>query len=164
MKDHDMVVRLRDLRRLREQRAKETVMRREKVAKQAAAVTQEASSAVATHFQQTAEEERSAFGLLLGQSVTAASLRSIQRQFEKAAGEAARLRENERTASAAEQKHKAELSGARDTHRIRLKAVAKLDELLGQLTRRTARRRMALAELCDEDDRGPARPRTLASL
>jgi hypothetical protein len=157
MKDHDMVIRLRDLRQLREQRAKETMMRRQMAAKRAAAVTQEASGAVAAHLEHTAEKERSAFGALVGQSVTAASLHRIQRQFEKAAEEAARLRENETTASAAEQERKAELAGARDTHRMRLKAVAKLDGLLERLTTRTARRRMALAELSDEEDRGPAR-------
>ncbi len=55
------------------------------------------------------------------------------------------------------QERKAELAGARDAHRMRLKAVAKLDGLLEQLTTRTARRRMALAELSDEEERGPAR-------
>lgn len=156
MKDHDVIVRLRDLRRLREQRANETVVRRQTAAKRAAALTEQASDAIAAHREQTAEKERAAFGSLVGKSVTAASLHRIQAQFEKAAEEAARLRENERTASAAEDERKAELSDARVVHRKRVKAVMKLDGLLEQQMTRTARRRMALAELSDEEDHGPA--------
>jgi hypothetical protein len=155
MKDHDMIVRLRGLRQLREQRAKETVMRRHTAARRATMLTQEASSAVAAHLKDTAAKERLAFGSLVGQAVSPASLHRIQGRFERTAEETARLQENEKTAIAAEKERKVELSDARDTHRKRLKDISKLDRLLEHLTTRTARRRMALAELSDEENRGP---------
>jgi hypothetical protein len=41
---------------------------------------------------------------------------------------------------------------ARDTHRSRLKAGMKLDELSSELAKTSARRRIALAELAEGDD------------
>lgn len=154
MKDHDMIIRLRGIRQLREQRAGEKVIQRQAAARKAAMRTQHAAEATAAHLERTATKERSAFGSLVGQSVSAVSLHRIRGQVEKAAGETQKLREDEKHASAAEKERNAELSEARGIHRARIKAVTKLDRLLEHMTSRGARRGMALAELSDEEDSG----------
>lgn len=155
MKDHEMIVRLRGIRQLREQRAGEKVMQRQTAARKAAMRTTQAAEATAAHLERTVTKERSAFGSLIGQSVSTVSLHRIRGQVEKAAGETQQLREDERLAGEVEKERKAELSEARGIHRARIKAVTKLDRLLEHLTSRGARRNMALAELSDEEDSGP---------
>lgn len=157
MKDHDMIVRLRGIRQLREQRAGEKVIQRQTAARKAAMRTEQATEATAAHLERTATKERSAFGSLVGQSVSAVSLHRIRGQVEKAAGETQKLRDDEKLASAAEKERKGELSEARGVHRARIKAVTKLDRLLEHMTSRGAPRKMALAELSDEEDSGSGR-------
>lgn len=152
-----MIARLRDLRHRREERAKENVIRRHAAAHRAAREVQEAAAAVAEHLQHTVDAEDEAFGLLVGKPVKAASLHRLQGRFEKAAQKTEQLRENEKRAGVAEQRRKVEFSAARDDHRASMKAVTKLDLLLEHLSRRTARRRLALAELSEEEERGPPR-------
>ena len=154
MKDHDMIVRLRGIRQLREQRAGEKVIQRQAAAKRAAMRTRQALEATAAHLEHATTKERSAFGSLVGQSVSAVSLHRIRGQVEKAAGETQKLREDEKLASAAEKERNAELSEARGIHRARIKAVTKLDKLLEHMASRGARRNMAIAELSDEEDSG----------
>ncbi|AZN98254.1 hypothetical protein EJ066_14315 [Mesorhizobium sp. M9A.F.Ca.ET.002.03.1.2] len=157
MKDRDIIARLRDLRRRGERRANEAVIRRYAAANQAAGEVQEAAAAVTEHLQSTADAEDAAFGSLVGQPVKAASLYRIQGQFEIAARQTEQLRENEKMAGVTEQRRKAELSAARNDHRASMKAVTKLNGLLEHLTKRTARRRLALAELSEEDERSALR-------
>ena len=102
MKDHDMIVRLRGIRQLREQRAGEKVIQRQTAARKAAMRTTQAVEATATHLERLGTKERSAFGSLIGQSVSAVSLHRIRGQVEKAAGETARFREDEKLAGEAE--------------------------------------------------------------
>ena len=154
MKDHYMIVRLRGIRQLREQRAGEKVIQRQSAARKATIRTQHAAEAGAAHLERTAAKERAAFGSLVGQSVSAVSLHRIRGQVEKAAGETQKLREDEKLASAAEKERNAELSEARGIHRARIKAVTKLDKLLEHMASRGARRNMAIAELSDEEDSG----------
>ncbi|TIX96121.1 MAG: hypothetical protein E5V24_02490 [Mesorhizobium sp.] len=87
----------------------------------------------------------------------ATSLYRLQGQFEIAARQTEQLRENEKMAGVNEQRRKAELSAARNDHRASMKAVTKLDGLLEHLTKRTARHRLALAELSEEDERSSLR-------
>ncbi|RRI00721.1 hypothetical protein EH240_17050 [Mesorhizobium tamadayense] len=157
MKERDMIARLRDLRYRREKRAKEEVIRRHAASHRAVREGQEAAAAVTEHLQRTVEAEEEAFGALVGQPVRAASLNRLQGRFEIAARKTEELRENEKMAGVAEQRRKVELSAARNDHRASMKAVAKLDGLLEHLTKRTARRRLALAELSEEEERGPPR-------
>lgn len=159
MKDREMIVRLRELRKLREQRTKETVLRRQTAASSAAMCAREASQSTAAYLEQIEADEQAAFGSLVGQSVNAVGLLRVQGQFERAAEETMRLRVEEKIAKAAESECRAELSGARDNHRSHLKAVAKVDGLLERMATRTAGRRMSIAELCDEEDYGPAHTR-----
>lgn len=154
MKDHEMIVRLRGIRQLREQRAGEKVMQRQTAARKAAIRTEQAAASTTAHLEQTVARERSAFGSLVGQSVSAVSLHRIRGQVEKAAEKTLQLREDERLAGATEKERKAELSQARGIHRARIKAVTKLDRLLEHMSSRGARRNMALAELSDEEDSG----------
>jgi hypothetical protein len=160
MKDREMIARLRDLRQRRENRAKETVIHRHAAAYRATLQVQDAASAVAAHIQRTADAEETAFGSLVGQPVKATNLSRLQGRFEMAAREAEQLRENEKQAGVVEGERKAELSAARRDHRASVKALTKLDRLSEQMTRRTARRRVALAELSEEDERGPSRSPT----
>ncbi|MFD2055563.1 hypothetical protein ACFSQT_21600 [Mesorhizobium calcicola] len=157
MKDRDMIARLRDLRRRREERAKEGVIRRHAAAHRATREVQEAAAAVTEHLQRTVDAEDAAFGSLVGQPVKAASLHRLQGRFEIAARKTGQLRENEKMAGVAEERRKVELSAARDDHRASTKAVTKLDGLLEHLTKRSARRRLALSELFEEEERGPPR-------
>lgn len=157
MKDRDMIARLRDLRRHGEQRANEAVIRRYADAQRAAGTVREAAAAVSEHLQQTADAEDAAFASLVRQPVKAASLYRLQGQFENAARQTEQLRENQKMAGVAEQRRKAELSAARNDHRASMKAVTKLDGLLQHLTKRTARRSLAIAELSEEDERSPLR-------
>lgn len=157
MKDRDIIARLRDLRRHGEQRANEAVIRRYAAAQRAVGEVREAAAAVREHLQRTADAEDAAFGSLVGRPVKAASLYRLQGQFERAARQTEQFRENEKLAGVTEQRSKAELSAARNDHRTSMKAVTKLDGLLEHLTKRTARRRLALAELSEEDERSPPR-------
>ena len=152
-----MIARLRDLRRRREARAQEEVIRRRAAANQAAREVQAAADAVTEHLQHTVNAEDAAFGALVGQPVNAASLHRLQGRFEVAASKTAQLREGEKLAGLAEQRRKVELSGARNDHRASMKAVSKLDRLSEQLARRNARRRLALAELSEEEESGQPR-------
>ncbi|RUX51930.1 hypothetical protein EOA33_04450, partial [Mesorhizobium sp. M4A.F.Ca.ET.050.02.1.1] len=160
MKERDMIARLRDLRHRREERAKEVVIRRHAAAHRAAREGQEAAAAVTEHLQRIVDAEDAAFGALVGQPVKAASLSRLQGRFEIAARKTEQLRESEKMAEVAAQRRKVELSVARKHHRASMKAVVKLDGLLEQLSKRTARRRLALAELSEEEERGPPRPPT----
>ncbi|TSE02896.1 hypothetical protein C1D09_028060 [Mesorhizobium intechi] len=160
MKERDMIARLRELRRRREGRAQEEVIRKRAAANQAAREVQEAGDAVREHLQRTADAEDAAFAALVGQPANAASLHRLQGQFEVAARKTGQLREGEKMAGVAEQRRKVELSGARNDHRASMKAVAMLDRLSEQLARRNARRRLALAELSEEEERGQPRMST----
>ncbi|MGX5844370.1 hypothetical protein ACWGTI_27005 [Mesorhizobium sp. ArgA1] len=157
MKDRDMIARLRDLRRRREERAKEGVIRRHAAAHRAAKEVQAAAAAVTEHLQRTVDAEEAAFGSLVGQPVKAASLHRLQGRFEVAARKTEQLRENEKIAGAAQERREQELSAARNDHRASMKAVTKLDGLLEHLTKRSARRRLALSELVEEEERAPLR-------
>ncbi|MER8962132.1 hypothetical protein [Mesorhizobium sp. M0701] len=156
MKDREMIARLRDLRRRREDRAREEVIRRHAAVDRAARKGREAAGAVTEHLQRI-DAEDAAFGSLVGHPIKAASLHRLQARFEIAARKTAQLRENEKMAGVVEQQRKAELSEARNDHRATMKAVTKLDRLLQHLTKRTARRCLALAELSEEEERGPTR-------
>ncbi len=160
MKDRKTIVWLRNLRGRREARAKETVIRRHGAVNRAARDARKASETTAAHLERTAADESTAFGSLVGQAVSTAVLQRVQGRFEMASRETLRLRENERAAGIAEEWRKAELSAARADHHVRLKAVTKLDQLLEDMSKRTAARQEALAELSEEEDRGPARPFT----
>ncbi|CAN7720325.1 hypothetical protein LJR234_006277 [Mesorhizobium amorphae] len=157
MKERDTIALLRDLRHRREERAKEEVIRRHAAAHRASREGQDAAAAVTEHLQRMLDAEDAAFGALVGQPVKAASLYRLQGRFEIAARKTEQLRENEKMAGVAEQQRKVELSAARKDHRASMKAVTKLDGLLEHLTKRTARRRLALAELSEEEERGPPR-------
>ncbi|WP_167449029.1 type III secretion system stalk subunit SctO [Mesorhizobium hawassense] len=157
MKERDMIARLRDLRSCREERAQEEVIRRRAAANQAAREVQEAADAVTEHLQRMANAEDAAFGALVGQPVNAASLHRVQGRFEVAARKTGQLRKGEKMAGVAEQRRKVELSEARNDHRASMKAVTKLNRLSEQLARRNARRRQALAELSEEEERGQPR-------
>ncbi|MGX5850385.1 hypothetical protein ACWGTO_25205 [Mesorhizobium sp. PL10] len=157
MKDRDMIARLRDLRRRREERAKEGVIRRHAAAHRAAKEVQAAAAAVTEHLQRTVDAEEAAFGSLVGQPVKAASLHRLQGRFEVAARNTEQLRENEKIAGAAQERREQELSAARNDHRASMKAVTKLDGLLEHLIKRSARRRLALSELVEEEERAPLR-------
>lgn len=152
-----MIARLRDLRRRREERAQEEVIRRRAAANQAAREVQEAADAVAEHLQRTINAEDAAFAALVGQPANAASLHRLQRRFEVAARKTGQLREGEKMAGIAEQRRKVELSAARNDHRASMKAVTRLDRLSEQLARRKAGRRLAFAELSEEEERGQPR-------
>ncbi|RWM11461.1 MAG: hypothetical protein E5X74_21070 [Mesorhizobium sp.] len=157
MKDHDVIARLRDLRRHREARAREAVIRRYAATRQAAGDVQKAAAAVAEHLQATADAESEAFGSLVGHSVNAARLYRLQGRFEAAARQTEQLRENEREAGITEQRRRVELSAAREDHRETMKAVTKLDHLLEHLIKRSAGRGLAHAELSEEEERGSVR-------
>lgn len=152
-----MIARLRDLRRRREERAREEVIKSHAAAQRAARQGQEAAFAVTDHLERMVSAEDAAFGALVGQPVKAASLHRLQGRFEGAARKTGQLRENAKVAALAEQRRQAELSVARDDHRASMKAVAKLDRLSEQLARRNARRRLALAELSEDEERGQPR-------
>jgi hypothetical protein len=152
-----MIARLRDLRRRREEYAKEAVIRRHAAAREAARKVEEASAAVGEHLQRTAEFEDAAFGSLVGQPVKVVSLYRLQGRFEVSARETEELRETEKRATLVEHQRKLELSSARSDHQASMKAVMKLDMLMENLAKRNARRGVALAELSEEEERGPAR-------
>ncbi|RWA63980.1 hypothetical protein [Mesorhizobium sp.] len=157
MKEPDMIARLRDLRSRREERARQDVIRRHAAAQRAARQGQEAAAAVTDHLERMLDAEDAAFGALVGQPVKAASLHRLQGRFEGAARKTDELRESAKTAALAEQRRHAELSVARNDHRASMKAVTKLDRLSEQLARRNVSRRLALAELSEEEERGQSR-------
>ncbi|MER8794526.1 hypothetical protein NKH75_09970 [Mesorhizobium sp. M0984] len=157
MKDREMITRLRELRRRREDRAREEVIKRHAALDRAAREGRQAASAVTEHLQRTVDAEYAAFGSLIGHPIKAASLHQLQGRFEIAARKTEQLRENEKMAGVAEQQRQAELSAARNDHREAMKALTKLDGVLEHLINRTARRCLALAELSEEEERGPTR-------
>lgn len=153
-----MIDRLRDLRRRREERAREGVIRSHAAAHRAARQGREAAAAVTDHLERTVDAENAAFGALVGRAVKAARLRGLQGRFEGAAKKTEQLRENAKVAALDERRRQSELSAARADHQASMKAVTKLDRLSEQLTKRGARRRQAFAELSEEEERGQPRP------
>ncbi|WP_163266872.1 type III secretion system stalk subunit SctO [Chelativorans alearense] len=151
MKDRETIARLRDLRRLREERAMETVIRRRAVLKGAQKNTQEAVRATKTHMRETELAEQSEFGPLLGQTVDVHTIHRIQGRFQKAALDVAHLRDVEGQAAAAERDCRNELTKARDDHRMRRRAVAKLDGLLERLSLKSMQRDAAREESREEE-------------
>ncbi|GLS34709.1 hypothetical protein GCM10010869_02970 [Mesorhizobium tianshanense] len=154
MKEHEMISRLRDLRRRREQRSQNMVIRSQAEARRAANDVQQTTDAIAAHRRRAVADEQAAFDAMIGQPVTMPSLHRLQGKFEKAAAQAMQLEDSRREAGAAEEKCNADLAEARRRHNSHFKAVTKLDRLLEQLTRRAAGRQTAITELGDEDDRG----------
>jgi hypothetical protein len=157
MTDHDMIVRLRELRRRREDRALQEVIKGHGAERRAAAAAQDASTALMQHLRQTADAENAAFGFLVGRPVKVDSLRRLQGRFEAAAGKTEDLRDRQKAADADKDHRTSELSAARRHHHARQMAVTKLERLTQMLNRRGARRRLALSELLEEDERGSPR-------
>jgi hypothetical protein len=157
MTDHDMIVRLRELRRRRQDRALQDVIKGHGAERRAAVIARDASTAVSRHVRQTADAEDAAFGSLVGRPVKVASLHGLRGRFEAAAGRTEELRDRQKAADADRDRLASELSAARRRHHARQLAVSKLDRLTEALERRGARRRLALLELAEEDERGSSR-------
>jgi hypothetical protein len=148
-----MIKRLLALRQRRESLAREEMLHRHAEAERATRQAQEAGEAVEAHVRQSAEAESDAFGSLVGRTVDVTKLYRLQGNLDAAGERARELRHDETRAAAARDERMAAFAAARDTHRSRLKAVMKLDELSSELAKTSARRRIALAELEDDGDR-----------
>lgn len=151
MRESDAIARLRDLRRLREQRARETVIRRNAAAVDAEKAVQAASEATALHLQQAASEETAQLGSLVGQQVDVNRIHQLQGLFHQRADELARLREAEDNAAAAAQRHEKDLADARVEHRTHTRAVSKLDLVLEKLSSDPVYGKTAREELGEEE-------------
>jgi hypothetical protein len=143
------------LRQRRECLAREEMLHGHAEAERAARQAQEAGKAVEAHVRQSAESESEALDGLVGRTVDVARFYRLQGNLDAAGHRASELRHDEARAAATRDERMAAFAAARDTHRSRLKAVMKLDELSCELAKTSARRRIALAELEDDDDRVP---------
>ncbi|WP_274425137.1 hypothetical protein [Chelativorans sp. YIM 93263] len=151
MREAEIIARLRDLRRLREQRARETVIRRSAAAVDAEIAMREASEATALHLQQAASEETAKLGSLVGQQVDVNSIHQLQGLFHQRADELARLREAEDNAAASARRRERDLADARTEHRTRTRAVSKLDLVLEKLSSDPVYGKTAREELGEEE-------------
>lgn len=149
-----MIDRLRKVRQQREQRARETVVRRQSSARTAEAHAQQAANAIASHIEGVAIDEQAAFSSLVGRCITTRSLHQVQSHFRRAAEQRRNLEEDEQVANSDAEQRKAELAAARTDHYRHVKALAKLDGLYDLLRMRLACREIALAELSDDEDYG----------
>lgn len=151
MKEHETIARLRDLRRLREQRARETVFRRHAALNEAENEVEKAAHATETHLRDSAAVEQSEFESLIGQSVDVRRMHELQGQFQQATTDLVRLRGFEEKAAATEQERKDQLSDAREGHKKHMRSVTKLDGLLDQLASRRTRGREGREEFEEEE-------------
>jgi DNA repair exonuclease SbcCD ATPase subunit len=158
MKDRETITRLLELRRLRENRAREAAARQRLVALRALDEVEKAKKATDLLSRQAAEEEKTTFGSLLDHPVSVGSLRRIQGRFEQTSEELARLRDAQAQAAAREGQCRQALVKARETHRSRRISVAKLERALEALASRSAPRRVAREELAVEEDSAPTAP------
>ncbi|TKT69262.1 hypothetical protein [Aquamicrobium sp. LC103] len=155
MKERDLA-RLRDLRRLREQRASEKVARHRVATDRAAAQAKQAAEAVADQLHQVAADEQASLGALTGQAVSVRDLHVIQNRFERMAQEVDRRRRLHEEALAVQEECGKELAEAREHHALRLNDVSKLDSALRQLRSRNMHRAMAVQELAAEEELVPS--------
>ncbi len=152
MNERDTLARLRDLRRLRERRARETVGRRHAALAQAMRTARQASDAAEAQAAEAAATEHAMLAALTGRPVTLHELDRVRDHGEIASEEQARLRRQEDEARAAEHERGKELARARETLLKHERAAAKLDGALDETASRTAYRRAALAELVEDED------------
>ncbi|MCR4264834.1 hypothetical protein [Nitratireductor sp. ZSWI3] len=156
MKNREVLGRLRDLRQLREQRAREAVARRRQATLKAAEMVRDAAGAIALELQRSATDEEEAFAALSGNLVTANGLHEMQHRFDAAAGRLQALEARQAEARDAECDSRADLSKARDVHRLKRRRLEKLESVIEQEAVRERHRKAARAELFDEEQSGGA--------
>lgn len=151
MKDSEALARLRDLRLLREQRAREGVVRQKQSVLGAAERVHESVEAIAHELRQAEVEEENTFGPLAGSVVSTGSLHEVQHRFDVAAAWLRNLEAQEAEAKDLEQKSRNELTAAHETHRVHRLKLEKLESVIEQRSFRERGRRAAHAELSDEE-------------
>lgn len=152
MSGSEMLVRLRDLRRLRERRAEERLARSRAAAQEATRRSGEAAAAAEAQRHEAAAEEYALLEALKGRPVSLLDLDRVQAFAEAAAQEQAKLADQEERAREHERGRARELKRARQARLSRARAAAKLVAALERDTAGSARRRTALAELAEEED------------
>ncbi|WP_295806530.1 hypothetical protein [uncultured Nitratireductor sp.] len=134
MREAETIARLRELRQLRAQRARETVVRRHAAMVGAEKALRDASVAKTLHLQKAASEEKAQLASLVGQQVDVDRIHQLQGFFHQRADELAQLLDIESSASAAARRHEEKLAAARVEHRVCARAVSKLDLVLEKLS------------------------------
>ncbi len=150
--DDKTIERLRDLRVRREQRARESVLRQQIFTRVAAAEAEAAGQAVTACLDGAANEADAALSDTVGRPVPWRQLQAIQADYARANRTADGLRQAEAEASARAADAVAALGGARAAYCERRRSVARLERLIADRTRRSARRRAALDELAAAED------------
>ncbi|MCT7376833.1 type III secretion system stalk subunit SctO [Chelativorans salis] len=158
MKERETIVRLRDLRRLRERGANETVFRRHAALNEAKWEVEKAAHTTERHLQEAAAAEQSEFESLVGQPVDVRRMHQLEGQFQKGTADLARLRDVELQAAATARERKDQLARAREDHNRHMRAVTKLDGLLDRLSSRSIGGWARCEEFEEEETAADRRP------
>ncbi|MBO0711906.1 MAG: YscO family type III secretion system apparatus protein [Acetobacteraceae bacterium] len=145
------LLRLAALRRNREQRALDVVIRENTLCRKAEQLADAAAIALARQVAQAHGRERQLVGSLAGRPVSPATIINVQMEIARAALETARLRTAAARAQASLLEQRDARAKAHDDYRRRQRAADKIDTLLKQVRASHARRDAALTEAEQED-------------
>lgn len=143
--------RLRDLRRVREQRALDALLVQAALLREAEQQARAAEHAAQRHADATRARERELIGALAGRAVSHAAIVRIQTELDRAALETAQLRSAKVRAQANLLNQQNARAEAGATFRLRQRAAAKLAVICEQEGARRSRWDLALNEADDED-------------
>ncbi|MGJ4860093.1 YscO family type III secretion system apparatus protein [Labrys sp. La1] len=157
-----VISQLHKIRSLRERRALEAVVRRQRLAREAQDQAQSAATALDTRLERAAADERASFADLMRQALTAQDLLRLRGRFQLTASEVEQLRQATEEARQAETEQQQKLAQAREDHHARRKAIEKLTRLVDDLRSRSVRRQEAIEEMMIEEEAtlaGASKPR-----
>jgi hypothetical protein len=149
-----MMSRLLALRRMSEQRALDAFTQRSAAFARADQDARDAGAAAASYAAESQERERKLLEALLGRPVALGEVQTVQSNLDSMSVKALRLRDAEEAAQSVRKERRDELDAAREAFLQRQRATAKLEAVMKSEVARSARRRLALAEATDEDQRG----------
>ena len=147
-----VISQLHKIRSLRERRALEAVMRRQRLAREAQDQAQSAATALATRLERAAADERAAFADLLHRPLTAQDLLRLRGRFQLTASEVEQLQLATQEARHVQAEQQQKLAQAREDHHARRKAIEKLNRLVNDLRSRSVRRLEAIEEMTIEEE------------
>jgi hypothetical protein len=140
------LIRLLDLRRAKEKRALDALMRHDGDYRRAERRLEAARQAVARSKTQAQRRERAQIQALIGRPVSPAAMARLQADLDAVMVETEKLRDDERAAQAALDETERARDAAREHFRLCQRAAAKLDRLAAEQRQLETRRQAALDE------------------
>lgn len=152
MREYEVLGFISDLRKSRHSRSEEVMSRRKGAENRAGLRAKEAAAAIRAHSARIADEERAVAEALIGLPLNRLSLQRMQENIEKVVRDRIELEDRRVVAETISQDCKTRFLHARLFHARQTKGLVKLSTLIARLHARGASRKMAIAELADEED------------